>query len=140
MNSLFNRNQFLISCLKFSSFEIEIIEILSEPLGCCSVWVSNISQIHTSIFIIQDNYFPKPCSIWPNDDYSTVGLGENSKIKIKTHTRILIGNQILNLICFLQFFCLSTPSAAKMRFYFLHFLQGKNVQNRPENQKNWNLA
>ena len=27
-----------------------------------------------------------------------------------------------------------------MRFYFLHFLQGKNAQNRPENQQNWNLA
>ena len=55
-------------------------------------------------------------------------------------TWILIGNSILNLICFLQFFDLSTPSAAKMWFYFLHFLQGKNAQNRPENQQNWNLA
>ena len=26
------------------------------------------------------------------------------------------------------------------RFSFLHFLQGKNAQNRPENQQNWNLA
>ena len=57
-----------------------------------------------------------------------------------SHTWIFIGNWILNLICFLQFFDLSTPSAAKMRFYFLHFLQGKNAQNRPENQQNWNLA
>ena len=53
-----------------------------------------------------------------------------------SHTWIFIGNQILKLICFLQFFDLSTPSAAKMRFYFLHFLQGKNAQNRPENQQN----
>ena len=56
------------------------------------------------------------------------------------HTWILMGNWILNLIYFLQFFDSSTPSAAKMRFYFLHFLQGKNAQNRPENQQNWNLA
>ena len=55
------------------------------------------------------------------------------------HTWISIGNWILNLICFLQFFYLSTPSAAKMRFYFLHFLQGKNAQNRPKNHSNWNL-
>ena len=27
-----------------------------------------------------------------------------------------------------------------LRFHFLHFLQGKNAQNRPENQQNWNLA
>ena len=33
----------------------------------------------------------------------------------------------------LQFFDLSTSSCAKMRFYFLHFLQGKNAQNRPQN-------
>ena len=26
------------------------------------------------------------------------------------------------------------------RFSFLHFLEGKNAQNRPENQQNWNLA
>ena len=26
------------------------------------------------------------------------------------------------------------------RFLCLHFLQGKNAQNRPENQQNWNLA
>ena len=57
-----------------------------------------------------------------------------------SHTWIFIGNWILNLICFLQFFDLSTPSAAKMRFYYLHFLQGKNAQNRPENPQNWNLA
>ena len=53
-----------------------------------------------------------------------------------SHTWIFIGNRILNLICFLQFFDLSTPSAAKMRFYYLHFLQGKNAQNRPENPQN----
>ena len=57
-----------------------------------------------------------------------------------SYTWIFIGNWILNLICFLQFFDLSTLSAAKMRFYFLHFLQGKNAQNRPKNQQNWNLA
>ena len=51
-----------------------------------------------------------------------------------------MGNWILNLICFLQFFDLRTPSAAKMRFYFLLFLQGKNAQNRPQNQQNWFLA
>ena len=45
-----------------------------------------------------------------------------------SHTWIFIGNWILNLICFLQFFDLSTPSAAKMRFYHLHFLQGKNAE------------
>ena len=56
------------------------------------------------------------------------------------HTWILIGNWILNLIYFLQFFDLSTPSAAKMQFYFLPFLQGKNTQNRPENQQDWNVA
>ena len=53
-----------------------------------------------------------------------------------SHTWIFIGNRILKLICFLQFFDLSTPSAAKMGFYFLHFLQGKNAQNRPGNQLN----
>ena len=42
------------------------------------------------------------------------------------HTWISIGNWILNLICFLQFFDLSTPSAAKMRFYFLPFTWSKN--------------
>ena len=57
-----------------------------------------------------------------------------------SHTWIFIGNWILNLICFLQFFDLSTPSAAKMRFYYLHFLQGKNAQNRPKNPQNGNLA
>ena len=53
-----------------------------------------------------------------------------------SHTWIFIGNRILNLICFLQFFDLSTPSAAKMRFHFLYFLQGKNAQNRSKNQQN----
>ena len=56
------------------------------------------------------------------------------------HTWISIGNWILNLICFLQFFDLSTPFAVLLRFYFLPFLHGKNAQNRPENQQNWNLA
>ena len=56
------------------------------------------------------------------------------------HTWILMGNWILNLICFLQFFDLSTPFAVLLRFYFLPFLHGKNAQNRPENQQNWNLA
>ena len=41
------------------------------------------------------------------------------------HTWILMGNWILKLIYFLQFFYLSTPSAAKLWFHFLHFLQGK---------------
>ena len=57
-----------------------------------------------------------------------------------SHIWIFIGNWILMWGCFLHFFDLSTSSAAKMRFYFLHFLQGKNAQNRPENPQNWNLA
>ena len=57
-----------------------------------------------------------------------------------SHTWIFKGNWILMWVCFLHFFDLSTFSAAKMRFYFLHFLQGKNAQNRPENPQNWNLA
>ena len=72
-------------------------------------------------------------------------LGTRARWEIKNqnqdlHTWILMGNWILNLIYFLQFFYSSTPFAAKMRFYFLHFLQGKNAQKRPENQQNWNLA
>ena len=55
------------------------------------------------------------------------------------HTWISIGNWILNLICFLHFFYLSTPFAVLLRFYFLPFLHGKNAQNRPKNQQNWNL-
>ena len=50
-----------------------------------------------------------------------------------SHTWIFIGNWILMWVCFLHFFYLSTSSAAKMRFYFLPFLQGKNAQNRPKN-------
>ena len=57
-----------------------------------------------------------------------------------SHTWIFIGNWILMWVCFLHFFDLSTSSAAKMRFYFLPFLQGKRAQNRPENPQNWNLA
>ena len=53
-----------------------------------------------------------------------------------SHTWIFIGNQILMWVCFLHFFDLSTSSAAKMRFHFWSFLQGKNAQNRPENQQN----
>ena len=57
-----------------------------------------------------------------------------------SHTWIFIGNWILMWVCFLHFFDLSTSSAAKMRFYFLPFLQGKRAQNRPENPQKWNLA
>ena len=31
---------------------------------------------------------------------------------------------------------LKKAAMRKMRFYFLHFLPGKNAQNRPENQQN----
>ena len=72
-------------------------------------------------------------------------LGTRARWEIKNQNEdlliwILIGNWILNLICFLHFFYLRTSSAVKMRFYFLHFLQGKNAQNKTENQQNWNLA
>ena len=64
-------------------------------------------------------------------------LGEKPKNQNPvSHTWILMGNCILKLICFLHFFDLSTPSAAKMRFHFLYFLQGKNAQNRSKNQQN----
>ena len=63
-------------------------------------------------------------------------LGEKSKSKLRfTH---LDFNRKLNSrpdLFSSIFFYLSTPSAAKMQFYFLHFLQGKNAQNRPKNQQ-----
>ena len=49
-------------------------------------------------------------------------------------------NWILNLICFLHLFYLSTPSAFKMQFYFFALFFGKNAQNRPKNKQNWYLA
>ena len=57
-------------------------------------------------------------------------LGEKSKSKLRfTH---LDFNRKLNSrpdLFSSIFFYLSTPSAAKMQFYFLHFLQGINAQN-----------
>ena len=62
---------------------------------------------------------------FPHYRASTLGLCEKSKIKIKTCAVGFKWEIEFCLIYFLQFFYLSTPSAAKKRFYFLHFLQGK---------------
>ena len=92
------------------------------------------------------------CCSWAAGRVAELGsLSSGAKMAIRAHrkiknqnrdwhTWIFIGNWILNLICFLQFLDLSTPSAAKMQFYFLHFLQGENAQNRPKSQQNGNFA
>ena len=87
-------------------------------------------------FTFQRPFFPRWLASRAHRDWPLRPKIENRD----SHTWIFIGNWILMWVCFLHFFDLSTSSAAKMRFYFLPFLQGKRAQNRPKNPQNWNLA